>query len=112
MLMANRVKQTDDRLAQRLCNDDTDHSGDDALIARYIEPGPLNLGPSEAQVAGHGVSVWALMSHLESESGDIARTAAAYELNPDAVEAAVRYYCRHRALIDARILLNRSYFDS
>lgn len=84
----------------------------DALIARYIEPDPLELGPSEAQVVGHGVAVWALMTYLRSVGGDIGRAAGAYRLEPAAVEAAVRYYCRHRALIDARIALSQSYFTS
>lgn len=110
--MANRLKQPEDRLRQSLCDEHADHPSDDELMARHIEPGPLNRGPSDAQVVGHGVSVWALMSHLESVGGDIARTAAAYELDPIAVEGAVRYDCRHRAQIDPRILLHRSYFTS
>jgi uncharacterized protein (DUF433 family) len=97
--------------ATALCDRTDDRAGDDdALIARYIESGPLDLGPSEAQVVDHGVSVWALMTHLHAVGGDIDQAAADYGLDPAAVEAVVRYYCRHRSLIDARILLNRSYF--
>lgn len=85
---------------------------DDSLIARYIESDPLGLGPSEAQVVGHGVSVWALITFLHSVGDDIGRAAAAYRLEPAAVTAAVRYYCHHRTLIDARIALSQSYFTS
>lgn len=82
---------------------------EDGLIGRYVEADPLALGPSEAQIVDHGVAVWALITHLAATDNDKAETAADYDLEVDAVEAAVRYYCRHRALIDARILLNRSY---
>jgi uncharacterized protein (DUF433 family) len=84
---------------------------EDASIERYVEADPLALGPSEAQIVDHGVSVWALIAHLAAADNDKARTATDYGLDIDTVEAAVRYYCRHRALIDARILLNRSYFS-
>lgn len=92
-----------------LCDQEREARMDEsALIARYIEPDPLDLGPSEAQIVDHGVAVWALITHLAAVDGDVGRAAAAYDLEPEAVEAALRYYCRHQALIDARIVLNRS----
>jgi uncharacterized protein (DUF433 family) len=84
---------------------------EEALIARFVEPGPLDLGPSEAQLVERGVSVWALINYLHAVGNDIAEAAAGYDLVPEAVEAAIRYYRRHQALIDAKILLNRSYFE-
>jgi uncharacterized protein (DUF433 family) len=84
---------------------------EEALIARYIEPGPIDFGPSDAQVVDHGVSVWALINYLHAMGNDIDRTADDYDLERAAVEAAILFYRRHRALIDARILLNRSFFE-
>jgi uncharacterized protein (DUF433 family) len=84
---------------------------EEALIARYIEPDPLDLGPSEAQLVERGVSVWALVNYLHAMDNNIAEAAAGYDLLPEAVEAAILYYRRHQALIDAKILLNRSYFE-
>lgn len=78
------------------------------LIARYIEPDPLDLGPAEAQIVGHGVAVWALIAHLRGVGGDRHQAAADYGLDPAAVAAAVAHYCRHRSLIDAKVTLNRS----
>ena len=99
--------------ATALCDRADDRRGDDdALIARYIESDPLDLGPSEAQIAGHGVSVWALIAHLQAVGDDHVQAAADYGLDPNAVKAAIHYYCRHRPLIEARIALNRSYLVS
>ena len=44
--------------------------------------------------------------------GDKAKVAAAYDLPEQAVEAAVQYYQRHRALIDARLALNAAAFKA
>ena len=106
------MTDTLNRDADGLCDAPTHELDDDALFARYIEPHPFDLGPSEAKIANHGAPVWMLIAYHEGTGGDIARTGADYGLEPAAVEAAIRYHCRHRALIDARILLNRSYFRS
>ncbi|MGI8687772.1 MAG: hypothetical protein ACR2M3_04255 [Thermomicrobiales bacterium] len=37
---------------------------DDELIARYIAPHPTKPGADQAIIAGHGVSVWALVGYL------------------------------------------------
>lgn len=108
--MTDTLCQTAQREPDATNGSRTLRAEDDALIARYVEADQLALGPSEAQIVDHGVAVWALIAHLAAANNDKIRTAAAYDLDVDAVEAAVRYYCRHRALIDARILLNRSYF--
>lgn len=92
-----------------VCDQDGELRPDDAvLIGRYIESDPLDRGLAEAQLVDHGVSVWALMAHLGAVDGDIERAAASYEIGPEAVEAARRYFCIDRPLIDARITLNRS----
>lgn len=109
--MTDTLPTATDR-AGSLCGRATVSPTDDALIARHIESDPLDLGVSEAQIAGHGVSVWALVAHLGAVGNDAVRAAADYGLERDAVEAAIRYYCAHRELIDARIALNRSYLAS
>jgi len=110
--MTDTLDRSIDQADDGLCDADGRTPDDDALIARYIEPHPFNLGPSEARIADHGAPVWMLIAYHEGTGSDISSTAADYGLDPDAMEAAIRYYCRHRALIDARILLNHSYFES
>jgi uncharacterized protein (DUF433 family) len=79
----------------------------DRLIERHIDaswdryPG----GRADARLLDSGVPVWALIGQLEA-GGDLDQVAADYSLPREAVEAALAYYRRHRALIDARILLN------
>lgn len=108
--MTDTLDRSTDQANDGLCDTLGQALDDDALIARYVESGPLNLGPSDARMTDHGAPVWMLIAYHEGTGSDISRTAAAYSLEIEAVEAAIRYYCRHRALIDARILLNRSYF--
>ena len=83
-----------------------------ALIAQFIEVNPRWPAPEDAQVIGAGVSVWALIAHYHAVGGDKAKVAAAYDLPEQAVEAAVQYYERHRALIDARLALNAAAFKA
>jgi uncharacterized protein (DUF433 family) len=84
----------------------------DALIAQYVEVNPRWPALEDAQVVGAGVSVWALIAHYRAVGADKARVAAAYDLPEQAVEAAVQYYQRHRALIDARLALNAAAFKA
>jgi uncharacterized protein (DUF433 family) len=79
---------------------------DDQLLARYIEINPHYPTPDEARVKRYGVSVWALIAHLHSVDGDVARVAHDYVLPKEVVEAAIGYYERHKDLIDARIAAN------
>jgi uncharacterized protein (DUF433 family) len=81
---------------------------DEELIAKYIDPDPHGYGPAEARLLRYGVSVWALIGALPAANDDIVQVAADYDLPLEAVEAAVAYYRHHRALIDARLLLNRA----
>jgi len=61
----------------------------------------------EARLATSGVSIWALIAYLQKAvEGDIDRAVTDYEIPVEAVEAALDYYDQHRAIIDARILLN------
>jgi uncharacterized protein (DUF433 family) len=80
------------------------------LIDRWIEPGPADLGPQEARLAGYGVTVWSLIAYLRIAGDDLARAASDYDLPLDAVRAAWAYYDVHQDLIDARIALNEAAF--
>jgi uncharacterized protein (DUF433 family) len=80
---------------------------DDELIARYVAEDPELPGPLHARLKESGEKVWLLIAYLRGAAGgDIARTAADYELPKEAVRAAEAYYRRHKALIDARIAVN------
>ncbi len=80
---------------------------DDELIARYIAPHPTKPGADQAIIAGHGVSVWAVVGYLRGMGESAQRVAADYALP---VEAAMAYYHRHQALIDSRIAVNDAAF--
>lgn len=71
-----------------------------------IEEHPDRPGPADARLAGYGVPVWALVGYYHVTGGDLARVAADYDLPEEAVKAALRYYERHRAAIDARLAAN------
>jgi uncharacterized protein (DUF433 family) len=77
------------------------------LIARYIDADARRgRGLSDARLREYGTPVWALIGYLRAVGGDIDRVASDYEIPREAVEAALAYYERHKALIDARLLLN------
>jgi len=77
----------------------------DALIERYIERDPHQSGPENARLKEEGIAVWALIANLRGTEGDPARTAEEFGVSPEAVEAAVAFYRRHKERIDAKILL-------
>ena len=78
----------------------------DELIKQYIDPTSLHRGVSEARLAGYGIPVWALVGHMNAVDGDPCRVAEEYDVPLEAVQAALAYYNRYRAYIDARLLLN------
>ena len=78
------------------------------LIERYIELNPHKPWVAEARLKDYGIAVWALIGYLPAVGGDVARAAADYEIPREAVEAALAYYHRHQALIDARLAANRT----
>ena len=80
------------------------------LIAEHITPD--ERGPAEARLAGQGVRVWAVIGALRANAGDVAAAAADYDLPPEALAAALAYYDRHRAAIDARLALNAAAFTA
>jgi uncharacterized protein (DUF433 family) len=73
------------------------------LIERWIRPHPHHSNPADAVLAESSVPVYALIGHLPVAQGDLDQVADAYEVPREAVEAALAYYRRNRAAIDARI---------
>ena len=76
------------------------------LVTKWIRPHPRRRGVEEARLVAPQLAVWALIGHLRTVDRDITRTAAAYRIPPEAVEAALLYYHQHRAEIDARLAAN------
>lgn len=79
--------------------------GKKALIERHIDTADC-AAPEDARLRDHGIHVWALVEHLQKVDSDSGRLAEEFGIPPEAVDAALAYYGRHRARIDARILLN------
>lgn len=77
-----------------------------ALIARHIVEDPYRPGAAEVRLAGSGVSVWAIIGYLPAVDGDIERAAHDYDIEPDAVRAAIVWYRRHKSAIDERLAAN------
>lgn len=82
----------------------------DALIARYIQRDPNRLGRDLARTGTEQgtVAVWVVISYLKG--AEIPEVATAYDVPEEAIVAAIAYYRRHRALIDARLLLQHERF--
>jgi uncharacterized protein (DUF433 family) len=81
-------------------------SRSDALIAAYIEPNPQRPGADEARLKEFGVSVWAIIDKYQTANGDLAHVARQYDVPIEAIEAAVAYYSKHRAVINNRRAAN------
>ncbi|MBI3971845.1 MAG: hypothetical protein HY332_11200 [Chloroflexi bacterium] len=80
---------------------------EEELITQYVDPDPHGRGPAEARLRDYGTSVWALVAYyLDAVDHDLDRVARDYDVPREAVEAALAYYRRNQALIDARLLLN------
>lgn len=80
------------------------------LIARWIEPNPHKPGSAEALVLPRRISVWALIELWRLDGKSLPDVAEAYDLPLEAVQAAVSYYRRHKAEVDARIERNNAAF--
>ena len=76
-----------------------------ALIDRWIVQHP-HRSSAEARLADYGTPVWAIIGYLRVVGGDGDRTAADYEIEREAVEAALAHYERFPHLIDARLEAN------
>jgi uncharacterized protein (DUF433 family) len=74
-----------------------------ALIERWIRPHPYQAGPGDVVLAESSVPVYAIIGQLPVYKGNLDQVADDYEVPREAVEAALAYHRRHRAVIDARI---------
>jgi uncharacterized protein (DUF433 family) len=79
---------------------------EDEMIQFYIEPNPWRPGVEEARLAKLGVPVWALVAHFHALADDAEQVARDYDLRPEALQAALAYYRRNKAAIEARIAAN------
>lgn len=75
------------------------------LIVQHID---ADWGLDEAYVRGAGTPVWALVAYLDVAQGRVEQVAHDYGLTRDQVDAALAYYRQHKAVIDARLLLNEA----
>ncbi|MBI3978800.1 MAG: DUF433 domain-containing protein [Chloroflexi bacterium] len=78
----------------------------DELIRRHVEENPRKPGIDEVWLVGSSVPVWAIVGHYKAIGRNARQVAADYDVPVEAVEAALAYYRRHRAVIDARIKAN------
>lgn len=78
----------------------------DALIQEYIEVNPYHPGPANVRLRPYAVPVWALINYWYAADSDAQAVASAYHLPLEAVQAAIEYYRRNVAVIDARIAAN------
>jgi uncharacterized protein (DUF433 family) len=82
---------------------------DQALIERHVAPDPAGRGAAYARLTEAGTPVWALVAYHQGDAGgDVRLVAEGYGASAEAVRAALAYYRRHRAEIDAWLLLNRA----
>ncbi len=81
---------------------------DEELIARYIEQDPHRPGLDRARLKEYAVPVWALIGYLHTPGADVERVAADYDVPLEAAQAALAYYRRHQAPIDAWIAANNA----
>ena len=77
---------------------------EDALIARYTEENPYKPGRANARLVDYGIAVCALIGALDAANRNIAEVATDYELPPEAINAAIAFYQRYKAIIDDRRL--------
>jgi uncharacterized protein (DUF433 family) len=84
----------------------TDDRHDATLVAEHIDANPHGRGPSEARLAEHGTSVWAIVAYWNATNHDTVEVARDFGVPVEAIEAALAFYRRHKDLIDARLLLN------
>jgi uncharacterized protein (DUF433 family) len=75
------------------------------LIGKHID---TSWRQADARLKRAGISVWSLIGYLHAFGGDSERVREAFALAPEELAAALAYYRRDEAYIEARLLLNRS----
>jgi uncharacterized protein (DUF433 family) len=79
-----------------------------ALIERHIEQDPSRPGLADARLIRYEIPVWTLIGAVHAADGEAERVSRDYQVPVDAVEAAIVYYLRHKAAIDARLVAQDS----
>jgi len=74
------------------------------MVERLILVDPSN--PAESHTLEGGVPIYALIGYARVVGGDVERVAGAYHLSLEAVRAALAYYERNRAAVDAFLAAN------
>ena len=80
---------------------------DEELIERHIDASPGIGGPAEARLRRSWVPVWAVIGQIPVAGNNAEALGDAYEIPVEEAEAALAYYRRHHAVIDARLDANR-----
>jgi uncharacterized protein (DUF433 family) len=84
---------------------------DEELIERHVVPDPQKSGRAHARVQPSNVSVWVIASDL-SRGATADQILSDYDLLPEELQAAKAYYCRHKDLFDAYLLLVRDAWEA
>lgn len=101
-------------------------AADRARIDRWIEENPHKPGPAEWRIRGTGLPVWRVLGQVAVELGEddpkayreisvgtispelIETLAAYYEVDPEAIRAALAYANRHPDPVIARLVIDRA----
>lgn len=84
---------------------------EEKLIERHIRPDPNRPGADEVRLVQRGVHLWAVIGDYLAADGDIDQVVEDYGVSHEAVEAALAYYRRHKAIIDNRLAANAVALD-
>lgn len=84
----------------------------DAFIEQHIGPHPSDYGIGRYWLKRQGVPLWVIVAQWQVEGGDaeplaVENTASVYRVTEEEVQAALAFYERHRADVDAIIVRNR-----
>ena len=82
------------------------------LLATHTAPDPSRGGWAYARVMPSGVPIWALIGALPGVGNEPREVARVYAITDEEMEAALAYYRRYRAYIDAVLLLNQDAFEA
>jgi hypothetical protein len=84
---------------------------DEELIAQHVYFAPGRTTPELARLVEQAVPIWIIIDYDGAVNGDTEQVAATYAISCEAVAAARAHYRKYREYIDAKILLNRAYFE-
>jgi uncharacterized protein (DUF433 family) len=105
---------------------DAKTTGSHTLIERLIEPNPHKPGPAEWRIRGTGLPVWRVVGQFAVELGTedstgyreivagavslrlLKTVAAYYDMDSEAIRAALAYASQHQEPVIARLVLDRA----